>query len=379
MNSNSNFILNTKNPLDPNKVIVAMSGGVDSSVVAILLKQKGYDVIGVTMKTWGNRQDSTGAPKKINACCSLDAIFDCKSVAKQFGFQHFVADFSDRFEELIIDNFVDEYLQGRTPNPCVLCNRKIKWEELLIEADKYGAKYIATGHYAQIGFSEIEQRFFLKNAIDSSKDQTYALWGLTQQSLSRTILPLGEFKKEEVRKIAEKFNLSVAKKPDSMEICFVNDNNYERFIRERVPEKVTKVTAGKIFYNGEIVGKHKGIPFYTVGQRKGIGVTYPHPVFVKKIDAENNSIEIGDKEALYSKSVKISKLNFMSVNKLEIGEKIFAKIRYSDIVAPAIVTSVRTDFLKIDFAEPKFAITPGQSAVIYNEFGLLLVGGIITN
>ncbi len=354
-----------------------MSGGVDSSVVAVLLKEQGYDVVGVTIKTWGYMEDSVGAPLHENACCSLDAIFDAKAVANRFGFAHKVVDFSKRFEEVVISNFISEYLRGRTPNPCILCNRKIKWEELLETADELGAFYIATGHYASIGYNSENGRYYLQKAKDENKDQTYALWGLTQESLSRTLLPLGKYTKDEVRKIAEKYELQVANKPDSQEICFVFDNNYERFIRERVPEKVKEVEGGDIIFEGKVVGKHKGLPFYTIGQRKGIGVTFPFPVYVKKIDVENNRIEIGKKEELYTKEVTITDLNLVAVNRLNKGDEILGKIRYKDSPAIAEVIDFTGDELKVNFFEPKLAVTPGQSAVFYDKNGTLLCGGII--
>ncbi len=364
--------------MNENKVIVAMSGGVDSSVAAVLLQQEGYEVIGVTMKTWGYMEDSAGAPKHANACCSLDAIFDAKAVANKYGFPHRVVDFSKRFEDTVIQYFIKEYLNGKTPNPCTLCNRKIKWEELLTIADEMDAKFIATGHYAVSGFDEKSGRYYLANAEDSHKDQTYALWGLTQQSLERTILPLGKYTKKEVREFAEKFELTVANKPDSQEICFVTDNDYERFIRERVPEKVKEVEHGNIIYHGKIVGKHKGIPFYTIGQRKGIGVTFGHPVYVKKIDAVNNIIEIGDKEELYSNEVVVEKINYISRGSFREGEIIIGKIRYNDTGTNAEVVENSKDKLIVKFLNPKLAVTPGQSAVFYDKNGYLLAGGIIT-
>ena len=265
------------------RVIVAMSGGVDSSVAAALLYEQGYDVIGVTMKTWGFMEVG-GAPKHESGCCSLDAIFDAKNVAENLGFPHYTVDFTKSFEDAVINNFVDEYIHGRTPNPCVLCNRKIKWEELLTKADSLDAKYIATGHYAVVNEDKSTGRFRLKNSADNHKDQTYALWGLTQKSLSRTLLPLGNITKPEVRKIAEKMGLKTANKPDSQEICFVADNNYERFLRERVSNINELVPAGEMIYHSEIIGKHRGISFYTVGQRKGLGVALGKPIYVQELD-----------------------------------------------------------------------------------------------
>lgn len=229
--------------MDKKRVIVAMSGGVDSSVAAAILYKQGYEVIGITMKTWGFMEVG-GAPKHESGCCSLDAIYDAKNVATKIGFPHYTVDFTKAFETEVIDNFVDEYLHGRTPNPCVICNRKIKWEEMLKKADSLDAYYVATGHYAAVEQDEVTKRFLLKNSSDNRKDQSYALWGLTQESLSRTIFPLANMPKTEVRIMAEKEGLKTAGKPDSQEICFVADNNYERFIREKTPDALDKLERG---------------------------------------------------------------------------------------------------------------------------------------
>jgi len=364
--------------LKDNRIIVAMSGGVDSSVAAALLSEEGYDVIGITMKTWGFMEVG-GAPKHESGCCSLDAIFDAKNVATNLGFPHYTVDFTKSFESEVIDNFVDEYLHGRTPNPCVVCNRKIKWEELLKKADSLDAKYVATGHYADIEYNEQTDRYCLKNSADNHKDQTYALWGLTQESLSRTLLPLGKYTKKEIRNLAEEFNLKTANKPDSQEICFVADNNYERFLREREPEKISGIEEGDLIYHGKIIGQHRGIPFYTVGQRKGLGIAIGTPVYVKKIDVENNTIEIGDKEELLETTLEAEDINFISKNSLESGENVIAKIRYSDPGSDAQVIEASEDKFKIKFVEPKSAITPGQSVVLYDPNGYVLAGGVIKN
>ncbi|MCB9209866.1 MAG: tRNA 2-thiouridine(34) synthase MnmA [Ignavibacteriales bacterium] len=353
-----------------------MSGGVDSSVAAALLKQEGYEVIGITMKTWGFMEVG-GAPKHESGCCSLDAIFDAKSIATKFDFPHYTVDFTKAFEDAVITDFVDEYLDGRTPNPCVICNRKIKWEELLLKADSLDAYYVATGHYANIEFNENSKRYLLKNSADSKKDQTYALWGLTQKSLSRTLLPLGKYTKPEVREIAEKLEIKTANKPDSQEICFVADNNYERFLRERVPEKISEVEEGNLVYNNETIGKHRGIPFYTIGQRKGLGVALGKPVYVKNIDKENNIVELGDDTELFSKDVIARDINYISVNSLNIDDTVIAKIRYSDRGSLAKVKFADEQKIILEFVEPKRAITPGQSLAIYDEQGYLLAGGVI--
>ena len=362
--------------LNEKRVIVAMSGGVDSSVAAALLNKQGYEVIGVTMKTWGFMEVG-GAPKHESGCCSLDAIFDAKNVATSLGFPHYTVDFTKAFEEAVIDNFVDEYLSGRTPNPCVVCNRKIKWEELLKKADSLDAKYVATGHYAVVEYNESLNRYSLKNSRDQKKDQSYALWGLTQESLSRTIFPLGGYTKVEVRKLAEEFGLKTANKPDSQEICFVADDNYERFLRERIPSVIEKIEGGEMVYHGEVVGKHRGIPFYTVGQRKGLGVSFEKPVYVKSIDEKTNTIEIANKEELFENVCSASDINFVSRREFKSGEIVFGKIRYNDIATPAEIISADESEIKIKFLEAKNAVTPGQSLVLYDEHGYVLAGGII--
>lgn len=359
-----------------NRVIVAMSGGVDSSVAAALLHSQGYDVIGVTMKTWGFMEVG-GAPKHESGCCSLDAIYDAKNVANKYNIPHYTVDFTSAFEDAVIDNFVDEYLGGRTPNPCVVCNRKIKWEELLHKADALDAKYVATGHYAVVDKDEVSGRFRLKNSEDNRKDQSYALWGLTQENLSRTLFPLGGFTKPQVRELAEEFGLKTAGKPDSQEICFVADNNYERFLRERIPDVIENISTGDIVYDGKKVGEHRGIPFYTVGQRKGLGLALGKPVYVRKIDHRNNRIEIGNKEDLLERKLFAEDVNYVSSETLKNESKVFAKIRYNDKGASAKIVESEENTFAIEFDEPKSAITPGQSAVLYDDNGYVLAGGVI--
>ncbi|PIQ07739.1 MAG: tRNA 2-thiouridine(34) synthase MnmA [Ignavibacteriales bacterium CG18_big_fil_WC_8_21_14_2_50_31_20] len=362
--------------MNKNRVIVAMSGGVDSSVAAALLHREGYEVIGITMKTWGFMEVG-GAPKHESGCCSLDAIFDAKNVATQFDFPHYTVDFTKSFEKAVINNFVDEYFAGRTPNPCVICNRAIKWEELLEKANQLDAYYVATGHYAKVDFDKENNRYCLINSADSHKDQTYALWGLTQESLSRTLLPLGKYTKVEIRELAEEFKLKTANKPDSMEICFVADNNYERFLRERVPEKIAEVPEGDLVYHGKVVGKHHGIPFYTVGQRKGLGIALGTPVYVKNIDVKNNIIELADKDELLEFNVFANQINYVSKSILEEGMQVIAKIRYSDKGSEAEIVKSTENEIQLKFILPKSAITPGQSLVIYDNSGYVLAGGII--
>jgi len=367
---------NERISLNEKRVIVAMSGGVDSSVAAALLAKEGYEVIGITMKTWGFMEVG-GAPKHESGCCSLDAIFDAKNVATKLGFPHYTVDFTKAFEETVITNFIDEYLNGRTPNPCVVCNRKIKWEELLKKADSLDAKYVATGHYAVVDFNQNNNRYTLRYSIDLKKDQTYALWGLTQESLSRTLFPLGNLTKIDVRNLAEEFGLKTASKPDSQEICFVADDNYERFLRERIPDIINQIDEGDFIYHREKVGKHKGIPFYTVGQRRGLNIALGKPVYVKKIDKVSNTIEIGDKEEIYESTVSAVDINYVSKTILTQGEIVFGKIRYADKAERAEVIFANENEIKIKFINSKSAVTPGQSLVLYDEQGYVLAGGVI--
>ncbi len=362
--------------MNEKRVIVAMSGGVDSSVAAVLLHKQGYEVIGITMKTWGFMEVG-GAPKHESGCCSLDAIYDAKAVATKYGFPHYTVDFTKAFEDEVINNFVDEYLHGRTPNPCVICNRKIKWEELLKKADALDARFVATGHYAKIEYNEESKRYCLRNSTDSTKDQSYALWGLTQESLSRTIFPLANMTKTEVRKLAEDFELKTAHKPDSQEICFVADDNYERFLKERVPEVIEKIPDGDFIFEGKKIGKHKGIPFYTIGQRRGVGVAVGKPIYVTNIDTETNSIELGEKQDLLKSNLTATDINYVSKSNLVKGESVICKIRYSDKGSVAEVISADENEISIKFMVPKSAITPGQSAVLYDEQGYVIAGGII--
>lgn len=357
------------------KVVVAMSGGVDSSVAAGILVEQGYDVIGLTIKTH-RYEDVGGNAGSENTCCSLDGINDARAVAAHLGFPHFILDFSEPFGREVIDNFVDEYLRGRTPNPCVVCNRKIKWEELLKKATALGARAIATGHYARVRHDAGTGRYWASRGRDESKDQSYALWGLSQESLSRTLFPLAEMTKPEARALGARYGLSVAGKGESFEICFIPDNDYERFLKERVPDLEARVAGGDLVREDKVVGKHRGYPFYTVGQRKGVGIATGDPVYVTGIDPVRNRIQIGTAEDLMKKALIVRDANIMKYGTFDSPRQVEVKIRYKDAGAPARISPLGDGRIRVDFDAPRRAITPGQSAVFY-EGDDVVGGGVI--
>jgi tRNA-specific 2-thiouridylase len=360
--------------LSKKRVVVAMSGGVDSSVAAGILVRQGYDVIGITIKTY-KYEDVGGNTGNESSCCSLDGINDARAVAAQLGFPHYVLDFSEQFGVEVIENFVGEYLAGRTPNPCVVCNRRIKWEELIRKSDALGAAYIATGHYAQVRFDSSTNRYLLSRGRDHSKDQSYTLWGLTQKSLSRTIFPLAGMTKSEARAVAEEMGLPTAGKGESFEICFIPDNNYERFLKERVPDLEKQVQGGEMIMNGEVVGKHKGYPFYTIGQRRGLGTAFGAPVYVTEIDGATNQVHLSGEAALFRRELIGRDANLIKYPTLTSPLRVDARIRYKDEGGAATVQSLEGGRVKVAFDEARRAITPGQSVVFYE--GEDVVGGAV--
>lgn len=354
------------------RVMLGMSGGVDSSVAAAVLKEQGYEVVGVTMQIWPDMQEEVRQTQ--GGCCSLSAVDDARRVADKLGINYYVLNFKDVFQEKVIDYFTEEYLKGRTPNPCIACNRFVKFETMLMKAVSMGMDYIATGHYARIMYDNPTGRYLLKKSATDQKDQTYALYTMTQEQLSRTLFPIGEFEKDQVRAMARELELSVASKPDSQEICFVDDNNYGRYISENTN---TEIKEGYfVDTQGNRLGMHKGIIHYTVGQRKGLGITFGKPMFVVTINPESNTVVLGNADEVFSSSLTASDLNFISINELNDDMRVKAKIRYSAREASATISPLPDKKAKVVFDEPQRAITPGQSIVFYDE-DTVIGGGVI--
>lgn len=354
------------------KVVVGMSGGVDSSVAAYLLKEQGYDVIGVTMQIWQDEEQA--AQEENGGCCGLSAVDDARRVAQHLDIPYYVMNFKKEFKEKVMDYFVEEYLAGRTPNPCIACNRYVKWESLLQRSMEIGADYIATGHYARI-VQLPNGRYAIRNSVTATKDQTYALYNLTQYQLAHTLMPVGDYEKDVIRKIAERENLPVAHKPDSQEICFIPDHDYAAFIdREatgRAPGKGNFVTK-----DGNVLGEHLGITHYTIGQRKGLNLAMGHPVFVTDIRPETDEVVIGENEDVFSDTLFCKNLNFMSIEDLTEPREVLAKIRYAHRGEKCLIEKVGEDTVKCTFKAPVRAVTPGQAVVFYEEEHVL-GGGVI--
>lgn len=358
--------------MNTNRVVVGMSGGVDSSVAAYILKQQGYEVIGVTMQIWPS--DDPDVVEREGGCCSLTAVEDARRVANHLGILFYVMNFQQVFDEKVISYFVDEYIKGRTPNPCIMCNRYIKFEELLRRSMALDAYYVATGHYARIEYDDQKQRYLLKKSVTPAKDQTYALYTMTQYQLKHTLMPLGNYTKEQVREIAEKSGLVTANKPDSQEICFVKDDDYAGFVQDRASGPVAP--GYFVDTQGNVLGKHKGIIHYTIGQRKGLGISLGHPMYVVDIDPENNTVILGRDHEVYSREMLVDDVNLISVTSIDSPIRASVKIRYTAKEAPATIYPYEDDTLRVVFDEPQRAITPGQAAVIYQD-DLVVGGGII--
>ena len=352
------------------RVLVAMSGGIDSSLAAVMLHEEGYEVIGMTMKTWDYQ--TSGGSKKETGCCSLDSINDARNIAVSLGFPHYIVDIREEFGDYVIDHFTNEYLNGRTPNPCVMCNTHIKWDSLLRRADKLGCDFIATGHYAKV--REENGRFIISRGKDEGKDQSYALWGISQESLSRTQFPLGDLHKSEIRDMAtERGFHELVTKSESYEICFVPDNDYRGFLRRRVPELEGQVAGGEfVLEDGTVVGKHEGYPFYTVGQRKGLGIALGYPIYVTEIQKDTNRVILGTFDELSRDGMYVKNLTLQKYDQLDRRLDTITKVRYNDLGAPAVIEQV-DDTMKVFFGKGVSAVAPGQAAVFYE--GDDVIGG----
>ncbi|GAA5522938.1 tRNA 2-thiouridine(34) synthase MnmA [Aliifodinibius salicampi] len=358
------------------RVLVAMSGGVDSSVAAVMLKEQGYDVIGITMKTWDYSRVG-GKSDKETGCCTIESMNDAREIAVKYGFKHFIVDIRDEFGDWVIDRFVEDYMSGRTPNPCVLCNTHIKWAALLRRADNLGCEFIATGHYANV--REENGRYVISRGLDPRKDQSYALWGVEQKHLARTKFPLGSYEKTEIRDLAEEFGLNkVADKPDSYEICFVPDDDYRRFLKDRVDGLEERVKGGKfVDQDGNIVGEHEGYPFYTIGQRRGLDLAMGKRVYVTNINPDTNVITIGEKKDLVSTTCKAKNVNLSKYGEVPGGEmEVTGAIRYNDDGAIGHLRQTGDDEIEVTFPTGREAIAPGQAVVCY-EGNDVVAGGWI--
>ncbi len=345
------------------KVMIGMSGGVDSSVAAYILKQKGYDVTGVTMQIWQEDKEQEGS------CCSLTDVEDARRVATKLDIPYYVINFKKVFDEKVIQYFIKEYLAGRTPNPCIACNRYVKFEEFLNKAISMDMDYVATGHYAKVDYKD--GRYLLMKSASKKKDQTYVLYNLTQEQLSKTLFPLEDITKEEVRAIAKELKLNVASKPDSQEICFVEDNNYGKFLEEN---STLKTKPGDIIdTKGKLLGRHNGIYNYTIGQRKGLSISSNKPLFVIDIDPINNQIVVGDDSEGFGKTLIAEDINLIAIEKLTEERRVSAKIRYAAQESLALIKPLEDDKILVKFDTPQRAITPGQAVVFYD--GDIVLGG----
>ena len=355
------------------KVVVGMSGGVDSSVAAYLLKEQGYDVIGVTMQIW--QDEESKIQEENGGCCGLSAVDDARRVAAQIGIPYYVMNFKKDFQEKVIDYFVDEYLHGRTPNPCIACNRYVKWESLLTRSMEIGADYIATGHYARV-----EQlpngRYAIRHSATWSKDQTYALYNLTQDQLRRTLMPVGEYEKDQIREIAKEIGLQIANKPDSQDICFVSDDDYASFIKEESNQKIPE--GNFVTPDGKILGRHKGIIHYTLGQRRGLGIPAASRLYVCDISPKTNQVVLGNNEDLFHSELTATKVNLISCESLKEPMRLKAKIRYRHPEQDAVAWQTEDGVLHVRFDKPQRAITRGQAVVLYDE-DVVVGGGVIEN
>lgn len=358
------------NTLDKNKVVIGMSGGVDSAVAAYVLKEQGYEVIGITMKLW--EEDASNYAEDYGGCCSLSSVEDARLVAEKLDIPFYVIGYKEEFMNQVVDDFIDEYLSGKTPSPCIRCNKYIKFDALLKTAHSLGAYYVATGHYGIVKMDEASNRYLLMQSKEKRKDQTYMMYSLSQDQIKHILMPLGDFEsKEDVRDIADREDLVVARKKDSQEICFVTDDDYARFVKDHTLKPIPK--GNFVDLQGNILGQHKGIIYYTIGQRKGLGMTFGKPMYVVKIDPNKNEVVLGDNSDVFRRSLTAKEVNFIPFEYLPEDYSCQAKVRYSGKLSSCKINMLGTDRIEVIFDEPVRAVTPGQSVVFYD--GDVLVGG----
>lgn len=355
--------------MEKQRIAVAMSGGIDSCITALLLQEQGFDIVGITLQLWDSGEIQQG-------CCSSKSVDEARAFAEKIGVPHYVVDVKDAFKACVVRNFVDEYMNARTPNPCVVCNPNVKWKYILQKAEELGCEKIATGHYAQI--SSGNGRYFVTRGVDLSKDQSYVMWQLSQEQLSKTIFPLGKYKKLEIKELAEKHGFTdLVKKSESQEICFIPDDDYRGFLRNYVQDIDSIVKKGiYVSMDGKKLGEHEGFPFYTIGQRKGLGIALGVPAYVQSVDKETNTIRIGFRDDLLTNELFVSNLHFSKFENFESVKNLSVKIRYNTQPAPCVVEKQENGWYKVVFENPVWAVTPGQSAVFYDGEDLL-AGGVI--